>query len=216
MQKNSNVFFPWQPMIIYRAEEYLEHNQLAFRVPVNMTKLEIKHYLHRIYGGKVLNVSTEVRVPPIENSPDFKFQYRKIPIWKKAIVEFEEPTPDEVKMLANTRSLMQNPAAMDPDYNKPFKKKFRLLNEETMELNKTLADDLEAVCEFEADLNREKTKHIWKEEIPTLLAGDEFDPSETDPDQYNTRLAPDPTKPHFHQGPRKIVSEDTSTGYKQE
>ncbi|KAL8428018.1 hypothetical protein ACSSS7_007430 [Eimeria intestinalis] len=82
-----NIFFPWQTVSIHLSGSFLESRRLALRVPVNLTKFEVKNYLDQIYVG-----------------------YRRAGCtYKKAIVTLEDPIPDEVKMLRSCRKLGDNP-----------------------------------------------------------------------------------------------------------
>ena len=58
-----NVFFPWFNFIMVKSGAYLEPNRVAFRVPVHLTKPEIRNYLRGIYGIKVVKVNTYIKLP---------------------------------------------------------------------------------------------------------------------------------------------------------
>ncbi|XP_026192386.1 uncharacterized protein LOC34624333 [Cyclospora cayetanensis] len=67
-----NVFFPWQTMAVHLSGAFLEARRLALRVPVNLTKPEIKAYLQSLYGAKVLKVNTLIKVPERRRNLDDK------------------------------------------------------------------------------------------------------------------------------------------------
>ena len=67
-----NVFFPWQTMSVHLSGSFLESRRLALRVPVNLTKPEIKAYLECMYDAKVLKVNTLIKVPERRRNLDDK------------------------------------------------------------------------------------------------------------------------------------------------
>lgn len=104
-----NVFFPWFNFTLMKSGGYLEPNRVAFRVPVHLTKPEIREYLRHIYDAKVIKVNTYVKIPKIKRN-SYGDYYRAGAIYKKAIVTCEEIIPDEVKMIADSRKPHSNPA----------------------------------------------------------------------------------------------------------
>lgn len=46
-----NVFFPWFNFVMAKTGTYLEPNRAAFRVPVHLTKPEIRNYLREAEIG---------------------------------------------------------------------------------------------------------------------------------------------------------------------
>ncbi|PHJ16980.1 50s ribosomal protein l23, partial [Cystoisospora suis] len=58
-----NVFFPWQTFSLHRTGSFLERRRVALKVPVNLTKFEIKSYLEKIYNARILKVTTLIHVP---------------------------------------------------------------------------------------------------------------------------------------------------------
>jgi large subunit ribosomal protein L23 len=116
-----NIFFPWQNFILHQSGSYLEPNRVAFRVPVNMTKLDIREYLRRLYGVKVIRVNTFIKLPKSKMCANRNY-FKTDASYKKAIVTCEETVPDEVKMIHSCRDLRLNPAVtkgmLDPKVNK--------------------------------------------------------------------------------------------------
>ena len=104
-----NVFFPWQNFILHQSGSYLEPNRVAFRVPVNMTKFDIREYLRKLYGVKVIKVNTYIKLPTNKMSSDRNW-FKTDAQYKKAIITCEERIPDEVKMMHSCRDLRLNPA----------------------------------------------------------------------------------------------------------
>lgn len=107
-----NIFFPWHNFIIHRCGNYLQPNRIALRVPVNLTKFEIRDYLRKIYDAKVIKVNTMIKVPrTIKDFVKGGIKYhRNGPIYKKAYITLEETIPDSVKMLGFDFKLHVNPA----------------------------------------------------------------------------------------------------------
>lgn len=104
-----NVFFPWQNFVLHHSGSFLEPNRVAFRVPVNMTKLDIREYLRKLYGVKVIKVNTYIKLPTNRMSSARNW-FKTDAQYKKAIVTCEEVIPDEVKMMHSCRDLRLNPA----------------------------------------------------------------------------------------------------------
>ncbi|CDJ56925.1 ribosomal protein L23, putative [Eimeria maxima] len=67
-----NVFFPWQTVCIHRSGSFIESRRLCLRVPVNLTKEEIKNYLEGLYNARVLKVNTLIKVPERRRNLDDK------------------------------------------------------------------------------------------------------------------------------------------------
>ena len=119
-----NVFFPWFNFTLVKQEDrYLHPRQVTFHVPVHMTKPEIREYLRRIYGMKVIAVNTAIKVP-IKRRMGKAF-IREAPIHKIAFVQCEETIPDEVKMATSSKDPAKNPFILkdDMEANKEHKKK---------------------------------------------------------------------------------------------
>ena len=116
-----NIFFPWQNFVLHQSGSYLEPNRVAFRVPVNMTKFDIREYLRQLYGVKVIKVNTYIKLPKKKMSSHRNY-FRTDAQYKKAIVTCEEVIPDEVKMMHSCRDLRLNPALtkgqLDPKINR--------------------------------------------------------------------------------------------------
>jgi large subunit ribosomal protein L23 len=104
-----NIFFPWQNFILHQSGTYLEPNRVAFRVPVNMTKFDIREYLRKLYGVKVIKVNTYIKLPNQRMCANRNY-FKTDAQYKKAIVTCEEVVPDEVKMINSCRNLRLNPA----------------------------------------------------------------------------------------------------------
>mmetsp|Transcript_99850 Transcript_99850/g.237987 ORF Transcript_99850/g.237987 Transcript_99850/m.237987 type:complete len:238 (+) Transcript_99850:65-778(+) len=171
-----NVFFPWFNFVMAKSGTYLEPNRAAFRVPVHMTKPEIRNYLREIYKAKVIKVNTYIKLPLIRRN-SYGDYFKNGPSYKKAIVTFEETIPDDVKMIYNSRNPGMNPALTK--YDTPNRKRWK---------------------PFRPGANRRKDwmpRHAlaWAEPVPTLLRGDDF-PA---PARGETVL-PDHTKPFHHYG----------------
>ncbi|CRG97028.1 mitochondrial ribosomal protein L23 precursor, putative [Plasmodium gallinaceum] len=106
-----NVFFPWHNFCVHKSGTFLEKNRLALRVPINLTKFEIREYLRKIYNAKVIKVNTLIKVPERRrNLSDRRFNYyRNGPRYKKAIVTLEHEVPDSVKMIQSCKNIGRNP-----------------------------------------------------------------------------------------------------------
>lgn len=182
-----NVFFPWFNFIMTKSGAYLEPNRAAFRVPVHLTKPEIRNYLRDIYKAKVIKVNTYIKLPMMRRNY-YGHYFKNGPAYKKAIVTFEETIPDDVKMFYNSRETGIQPAITK--YDTPNSKKWK---------------------PFRPGISRRgdwAPRHpmAWAEPIPTLLRGDDFPP----PRRNETKL-PDHTKPFQHYGPHKYMPTGTPT-----
>eukprot|EP00440_Ansanella_granifera_P008555 gb/GFBE01009268.1/.p1 GENE.gb/GFBE01009268.1/~~gb/GFBE01009268.1/.p1 ORF type:complete len:242 (+),score=37.25 gb/GFBE01009268.1/:1-726(+) len=171
-----NVFFPWFNFVMAKTGTYLEPNRAAFRVPVHLTKPEIKNYLREVYKAKVIKVNTYIKLPMIRRN-NYGDYFKNGPSYKKAIVTFEETIPDDVKMIYNSKNPGMNPAITK--YDTPCFRKWK---------------------PFRPGANRRtdwQMRHplAWAEPVPTLLRGDDFPP----PKRGDTVL-PDHTKPFQHYG----------------
>lgn len=180
-----NVFFPWFNFVMVKSGAYLEPNRIAFRVPVHLTKPEIRNYLRQVYSAKAIKVNTYIKLPKIRRN-SFGDYFKNGPSYKKAIVTCEETIPDDVKMIYNSRNPGLQPAITK--YDTP---NFRRWNR------------------FRPGVNRSSDwapRHpmAWAEPIPTLLRGDDFAP----PQRPETAL-PDHTKPFQHYGPVRNVPPGT-------
>ena len=114
---NFNNYYPLANPCSYHASFYLRQNyrgtyffhRVAFRVPVNMTKFDIREYLRKLYGVKVVKVNTYIKLPQSKMS-SHRSWFKTDAQYKKAIVTCEETIPDEVKMMHSCRDLRLNPA----------------------------------------------------------------------------------------------------------
>mmetsp|Transcript_39130 Transcript_39130/g.110591 ORF Transcript_39130/g.110591 Transcript_39130/m.110591 type:complete len:239 (+) Transcript_39130:52-768(+) len=180
-----NVFFPWFNFIMFKTGTYLEPNRIAFRVPVHLTKPEIRNYLREIYRAKVIKVNTYIKLPKIRRNTYGEY-FKNGPSYKKAIVTCEETIPDDVKMIYNSR----NPG-MQPSITKYDTPGFRRWKP------------------FRPGVNRRADwapRHpmAWAEPIPTLLRGDDFAPP-----KRPESILPDHTKPFQHYGQVKAIPPGT-------
>ncbi|CEM35652.1 unnamed protein product [Vitrella brassicaformis CCMP3155] len=182
-----NVYFPWQNCYIHLTGVFLERNRLALKVPLNFTKYEIREYLKKLYGAKVLKVNTLVRQPQRTRNYMHKTlgYYRRGPLHKKAIVNFEHAIPDDVKMFSSSRQLGRNPALL---------KKNISYGKKNPKHQTRHRDDL-----FWMGVDR----NAWRLPLPTLLAGDHYDLNPTGKvPEDETQMPPDPTKPFAWAGLR--------------
>ncbi|CAK0891423.1 unnamed protein product [Prorocentrum cordatum] len=180
-----NVFFPWFNFVMFKSGTYLEPNRLAFRVPVHLTKPEIRNYLREIYKAKVIKVNTYIRLPKIRRNSQGDY-FKNGPQFKKAIVTCEETIPDDVKMIYNSRNPGLQPAITK--YDTPTRRQWK---------------------PFRPGVNRKTDwapRHplAWAEPIPTLLRGDDFLPP-----LRGTSVLPDHTKPFHHYGREKAIPQGT-------
>lgn len=180
-----NVFFPWFNFVMVKSGAYLEPNRVAFRVPVHLTKPEIRNYLRQVYGAKVIKVNTYIKLPMIRRNAYGDF-FKNGPSFKKAIVTCEEQIPDSVKMIYSSKNPGLNPAITKKD---------------------TLR--IRIWKPFRPGANRKadwQPRHpmAWAEPIPTLLRGDDFTPPER-----GDSVLPDHTKPFEHYGQIKTIPHGT-------
>jgi len=189
-----NVFFPWFNFVMAKSGAYLEPNRVAFRVPVHLTKPEIRNYLRQVYKAKVVKVNTYIKLPKLRRNA-YGDYLKNGSVYKKAIVTMEETIPDEVKMIYNSRNPDQQPAITKYDtpgvgsHGKP--------------------GDPGAWKPWRPGVNRRsdwapRHPQAWQEPIPTLLRGDDFPP----PRRGDTVL-PDHTKPFAHYGGQRNIPEGT-------
>ncbi|UVC49576.1 putative ribosomal protein L23 [Theileria orientalis] len=180
-----NIFFPWHTMCVHRTGAFLERNRLALRVPINLTKFEIREYLRKLYDAKVIKVNTLIKIPRIKR--DFASKtpkyYRNGPMYKKAIVTLEHQVPDEVKMIGMDFELGKNPA----------------ITKKNVHYGKKI--DFSYLRNRKNDPYIGEYKDSWKLPIPNFLAEDdwEMNPEINAKDDY-MRMKPDPTEPHTHGG----------------
>eukprot|EP00928_Gymnodinium_smaydae_P072823 TRINITY_DN56115_c0_g1_i1.p1 TRINITY_DN56115_c0_g1~~TRINITY_DN56115_c0_g1_i1.p1 ORF type:complete len:240 (-),score=35.94 TRINITY_DN56115_c0_g1_i1:144-863(-) len=182
-----NVFFPWFNFVMVKTGAYLEPNRVAFRVPVHLTKPEIRNYLREIYNIKVIKVNTYIKLPMIRRNA-YGDYFKNGPSYKKAIVTCEETIPDDVKMFYNSRNPSMQPAITK--YDTPNGRKWK---------------------PFRPGVNRRADwapRHFlaWSEAIPTLLRGDDFPPP-----KRPERVLPDHSMPFHHYTPAKTIPEGTPT-----
>ncbi|KFG65341.1 putative 50S ribosomal protein L23, partial [Toxoplasma gondii RUB] len=180
-----NVFFPWQVFSVHRTGAFLERRRVALKVPVNLTKFEIQSYLEKIYGARVLKVSTLIVVPRRRRDifgprPSMRY-YRVGCTFKKAIVTLEDGVPDAVKMLRSSIELAKNPDITK--HNLTYSGRVRAFKPPS------------AAQRWEMG----ESKYAWRLPIPNLLAGDEM---QLNPalriDESTTQMFPDFSKPFFH------------------
>jgi len=165
----------------------LEPNRVAFRVPVHLTKPEIRNYLRSIYNIKVIKVNTYIKLPMIRRN-SYGDYFKNGPSYKKAIVTCEEKIPDSVKMIYNSKFPWEQPAITKRDTMSRMGKSWK---------------------PFRPGANRRADwapRHpmAWAEPIATLLRGDDFPP----PQRPETVL-PDPTKPFQHYGNARSIPPGT-------
>nr|BAN64524.1 ribosomal protein L23, putative [Babesia bovis] len=183
-----NIYFPWQTICVHRTGAFLERNRLALRVPVNLTKFEIREYLRKLYGAQVIKVNTLIKVPRIKRDPGSRKPryYRNGPMYKKAIITLEHSVPDEVKMIGRDFELGVNPAITKKNVHYGKKK------------------DYSYVPDRRFDPFTGEVDYAWRLPLVNLLADDDW---ETHPDIWDQsdhqRMAPDPTEPHLHGGSYK-------------
>ncbi|OEH77266.1 ribosomal protein [Cyclospora cayetanensis] len=180
-----NVFFPWQTMAVHLSGAFLEARRLALRVPVNLTKPEIKAYLQSLYGAKVLKVNTLIKVPERRrNLDDKRLGYRRAGCtYKKAIVTLEDPVPDEVKMLRSSRRLGANPDITKKNVSYGANRDLK---------RRPSRNELWQGGEI---------SHAWTLPIPNLLAGEDLRLHPTNrEDTAVTPEAPDIRLPFRHDG----------------
>ncbi|CDR94712.1 ribosomal protein L23, putative [Babesia bigemina] len=197
-----NIYFPWQTMCVHRSGAFLERNRLALRVPINLTKFEIREYLRKLYGAQVIKVNTLIKVPRIKRdlaSRKPKY-YRNGPMYKKAIVTLEHAVPDEVKMLGRDFELGVNPAITKKNVHYGKKKDFSYLPDRRQD---PLTGEI---------------PYGWRLPIANLLADDDWEMHpELRDESDHLRMSPDPTEPHVHGGAYtgtkkpEIVPEQTYT-----
>lgn len=179
-----NVFFPWQNFVLHQSGSFLEPNRVAFRVPVNMTKFDIREYLRRLYGVKVIKVNTYVKLPRKRMS-SYRNWFKTEAQYKKAIVTCEETIPNDVKMIHSSRELRLNPALtrglLDPQFTKG-----------------------NAARPGQSRSNDWKPRHrfAWREPIPLLLRTDPNGAISDHPKFFSAEdereLQVDKTLPHVH------------------
>ncbi|KFH15284.1 putative 50S ribosomal protein L23 [Toxoplasma gondii MAS] len=153
-----NVFFPWQVFSVHRTGAFLERRRVALKVPVNLTKFEIQSYLEKIYGARVLKVSTLIVVPRRRRDifgprPSMRY-YRVGCTFKKAIVTLEDGVPDAVKMLRSSIELAKNPDITK--HNLTYSGRVRAFKPPS------------AAQRWEMG----ESKYAWRLPIPNLLAGE--------------------------------------------
>ena len=151
-----NVFFPWFNFVLVRSGAYLEKNRVAFRVPVHVTKYEIREYLRQIYGARVTRVNTYIKVPKVGRSASGRY-FRCGPVYKKAILTLEDDVPDTVKMVISANQPGVNPAATKYDGvgQQKFNRSSRFRPGATRRLDWA-----------------PRHAAAWTEPLPTLLRGD--------------------------------------------
>ncbi|EKX74298.1 ribosomal protein L23, putative [Theileria equi strain WA] len=180
-----NIYFPWQTICVHKTGAFLERNRLALRVPINLTKFEIREYLRKLYNANVIKVNTLIKIPKIKR--DFSAKkpryYRAGPMYKKAIVTLEDAVPDEVKMIGMDFELGRNPS----------------ITKKNVHYGKKI--DFSYCANRKDDILTGEHKQAWRLPIPNLLADDDWEMNPELNAIYDWhRMKPDPTEPHTHGG----------------
>lgn len=177
-----NVFFPWFNFLMFKSGAYLAPNRIAFRVPVHLTKPEIRTYLREIYDVKVIKVNTYIKLPKIRRNA-YGDYFKNGPQYKKAIVTCEETIPDDVKMIYNSRYPVEQPA-----------------------ITKHAPSGIRTIRSGVNRKNDWSPRHhyAWAEPLPTLLRGDDFLGPRT-----SSKVLPDHTKPFQHYTDANVIPEGT-------
>ncbi|SOV80826.1 mitochondrial ribosomal protein L23 precursor, putative [Plasmodium reichenowi] len=186
-----NVFFPWHTFCIHKSGSFLEKNRLALRVPINLTKFEIREYLRKIYNAKVIKVNTLIKIPERRrNLTDHRFNYyRNGPRYKKAIITLEHEVPDSVKMIQSCKNIGRNPYITKKNitYGVRSDVKIRPTRSQLWHMGECRYSWRLPLTNLLSDYNMNLN--------PDLRIDDDF-----------VQLTPDPTKPFMHSG---ISSETT-------
>eukprot|EP00922_Rhytidocystis_sp_ex-Travisia-forbesii_P071354 GHVS01106496.1.p1 GENE.GHVS01106496.1~~GHVS01106496.1.p1 ORF type:complete len:297 (-),score=-4.52 GHVS01106496.1:2-892(-) len=180
-----NVFFPWQTFCVHKSGSFLERNRLALRVPINMTKYEIREYMRRLYGARLLKVNTLIKQPERKRCfTDKRLNYyRNGPMMKKAILTLEHSISDEVKMISSCRNVARNPAVLKKNVSYGYKASMRTMPNRTQMYSM-------GVC-----------RESWRLPLPNLLAGDDWNLNpDVAVDENETLRLPNPMLPHTHVG----------------
>ena len=104
----ANNYFPWINLVLHQSGTYLAPHRVCFRVPVHLTKFEIREYLRKIYKIKAIKVNTMIKLPKKKQN-SMKQWYTVGAQYKKAYVTCEETIPDAVKMMRSSRDIRKNP-----------------------------------------------------------------------------------------------------------
>lgn len=180
-----NVFFPWQNFCIHKSGSFLEKNRLALRVPINLTKFEIREYLRKIYNAKVIKVNTLIKVPERRrNLTDRRYNYyRNGPRYKKAIITLEHEIPDEIKMIQSCKNIGRNPS---------ITKKNIIYGVRSDEKITPTKSQLWVMGEC---------RYSWRLPLTNLLANYEMNLNpDLRIDENYVQMAPDLTRPFMHSG----------------
>ena len=182
-----NVFFPWPNFVLHQSGTYLAPNRVCFRVPVHLTKLEIREYLRKIYKVKAIKVNTMIKLPKkAQNSG--KQWYKVGAQYKKAYVTCEEKIPDAVKMMRSSKDLRKNPDLTPGFFVNSNIKPFR------------------PEASRDADW-KPRHKDAWQEPIPLLLAGPNSQPRMSKADDFALRV--DKQYPFLHYSKERGIPEGT-------
>ncbi|CDO65665.1 mitochondrial ribosomal protein L23 precursor, putative [Plasmodium reichenowi] len=180
-----NVFFPWHTFCIHKSGSFLEKNRLALRVPINLTKFEIREYLRKIYNAKVIKVNTLIKIPERRrNLTDHRFNYyRNGPRYKKAIITLEHEVPDSVKMIQSCKNIGRNPYITKKNitYGVRSDVKIRPTRSQLWHMGECRYSWRLPLTNLLSDYNMNLN--------PDLRIDDDF-----------VQLTPDPTKPFMHSG----------------
>ncbi|KAF8823110.1 putative 50S ribosomal protein L23, partial [Cardiosporidium cionae] len=180
-----NVFFPWHGFSIHQSGAFLERNRLSLRVPINLTKFEIREYLRRIYEARVIKVNTLIKIPEIRrNVGSNKMNYyRNGPMYKKAIITLEEAVPDTVKMISSSRNIGRNPSITKKN------------------ISYGVRSDLKTRPRRSQLWSMGERQSGWRLPLSNLLAGDDWqlNPDFTIDENY-AQMQPNPRLPFMHSG----------------
>ncbi|KAF8822744.1 putative 50S ribosomal protein L23 [Cardiosporidium cionae] len=180
-----NVFFPWHGFSVHQTGAFLERNRLALRVPVNLTKFEIREYLRKIYEARVIKVNTLIKIPEIRRNMGSKKMnyYRNGPMYKKAIITLEDAVPDTVKMISSCRNVGRNPAITKKN------------------VSYGVRSDLKSRPKRSQLWSMGERRSGWRLPLSNLLAGDDW---QLNPDlaidENYSQMQPNPRLPFMHNG----------------
>lgn len=157
-----------------------------------MTKFDIREYLRKIYGVKVIKVNTYIKLPGTKMSA-YRNWFKTDAQYKKAIVTCEEIIPDEVKMMHSCKDLRLNPAItrglLDP----------KIKRGNPARPGQTRSNDW-----------KPRHRFAWREPIPLLLRtrpdglySSTTPPSFTDLDEKELQI--DKSMPHVHFSPLREI-----------
>eukprot|EP01090_Pellita_catalonica_P020532 TRINITY_DN7390_c0_g1_i1.p1 TRINITY_DN7390_c0_g1~~TRINITY_DN7390_c0_g1_i1.p1 ORF type:complete len:134 (+),score=12.81 TRINITY_DN7390_c0_g1_i1:36-437(+) len=85
MRRQALKFFPNLSFVFLKNAKYYGKDKYAFRVPIKISKPEIKRYVEGLYGVEVTKVNTMNYEGVIRRSVNTRHPFRR-PRYKKAIV----------------------------------------------------------------------------------------------------------------------------------